>query len=443
MYNLNMNLFNIRIKVSTLVWLSGILTSAAVSLGEIGKPIRVSNEEKLKSFKNPNSCESIYYKLGEQNKVTTTLNDLQTQFKNVRLLYNENIDRQMKEPEWFQALKKMKTEINAVQLDIYSRPLKKGEQGAIMRYKYEDQPNTMQINRRTFENRPEAVNVFWMGHEFTHASNWVPPQVAECLRSSSSYGARQNSISIVNNKDKDLEDFWNHLHSFSEKKSTSGRDKLRMDDKNSDGVGGGYLEGDGTDAVTKFELLAQLDVKTGQLLIDILEGKKKFTALSKPEVEHLSDVATYISMAHPNIGDQFMTTDNRWMNGSFKWIKGLPSQMDEAFADYQGVSLAVDYINKKMKTPGEKREAALAILRSFPPELYTDEVHSLMSRVGAKKPNEDRVLRILLANPDFRSFLGCEFETKPEPKLCPLVASQKSAPTQNVLKPIKKAGSIR
>jgi hypothetical protein len=145
-----MNLFNIRIKVSTLVWLAGILTSAAVSLGEIGKPIRVSNEEKLKSFKNPNSCESIYYKLGEQNKVTTTLNDLQTQFKNVRLLYNENIDRQMKEPEWFQALKKMKTEINAVQLDIYSRPLKKGEQGAIMRYKYEDQPNTMQINRRTF-----------------------------------------------------------------------------------------------------------------------------------------------------------------------------------------------------------------------------------------------------------------------------------------------------
>lgn len=99
-------------------------------------------------------------------------------------------------------------------------------------------------------------------------------------------------------------------------------------------------------------------------------------------------------------------------------IEYLPSQMDEALADYWGVRVVTEYIKKHAQTSEQKRNAALAVLFAWPPHLYLPEAAKIMNKVGSKQTNEERVFRIILAYPEFRQLLGCGYEFRKTPLSC-------------------------
>lgn len=96
----------------------------------------------------------------------------------------------------------------------------------------------------------------------------------------------------------------------------------------------------------------------------------------------------------------------------------LPDQMGEAAADFMGTKIAVRAIKNNFKTPQERETAALALLYSFPPMLYTEEAAVLINQVGSKKTNEERMLRIVLANTEFQELMGCSFRPERTPVEC-------------------------
>jgi hypothetical protein len=99
--------------------------------------------------------------------------------------------------------------------------------------------------------------------------------------------------------------------------------------------------------------------------------------------------------------------------------KALPEQITEAVADYNGAALVVKFIKSQYKDPEAQKNAALAVLFSFPPMPHTIEAEKLLNTVGSKKLNQERALKIILANREFREIIGCEFHKKPAPIECP------------------------
>lgn len=96
----------------------------------------------------------------------------------------------------------------------------------------------------------------------------------------------------------------------------------------------------------------------------------------------------------------------------------LPPQGQEAVADYIGIKTATRLIKKYYPTPEAQREAALGILFMWKPLAWSGEAEKLINQAGSKMSNDQRVLRGLLANKEFRDVLGCEFE-----KVAPLDCS--------------------
>ncbi len=89
----------------------------------------------------------------------------------------------------------------------------------------------------------------------------------------------------------------------------------------------------------------------------------------------------------------------------------LKSQAAEAVSDYVGIISAVDFIKKNYATPEARRNAALAVMFAHPPHLWgSDADEAIMDKVGSKMTNQKRVLRGMLANSEFRSLVGCQFE---------------------------------
>jgi hypothetical protein len=86
-------------------------------------------------------------------------------------------------------------------------------------------------------------------------------------------------------------------------------------------------------------------------------------------------------------------------------------QYSEAMADTRATIATVHAIYAKYPgDPEARRQAALSILFSLKPSMYTGNQAKLMDIVGSKKLNETRVLKGILANLEFRKLLGCEFE---------------------------------
>lgn len=102
----------------------------------------------------------------------------------------------------------------------------------------------------------------------------------------------------------------------------------------------------------------------------------------------------------------------------FEKSGNAPPQIAEAVADLYATEVTTKYIKKNYKTDHDKKMAALGVLYSFPPNLFTPEAEAVMNKAGSKKTNEQRVFKILLAHPEFRKILGCEFESAKVPPYC-------------------------
>lgn len=87
---------------------------------------------------------------------------------------------------------------------------------------------------------------------------------------------------------------------------------------------------------------------------------------------------------------------------------GRQNQIPEALADYYATMAVTTYVKDNYYF--NQKEAALDVLRYFKPHLYKPEVAEVMNKVGSKKTNEERALKIVLANKDFRELIGCNFE---------------------------------
>jgi hypothetical protein len=97
----------------------------------------------------------------------------------------------------------------------------------------------------------------------------------------------------------------------------------------------------------------------------------------------------------------------------------LPPQMAEAVADYYGTRIVTKFIQKNYSGKNAKRNAALALLFSLPPQLFDKESAEIMNTAGSKKTNEERVFKLILANKEFRELIGCNLQQNPQPIECP------------------------
>ncbi len=84
-------------------------------------------------------------------------------------------------------------------------------------------------------------------------------------------------------------------------------------------------------------------------------------------------------------------------------------QVTESLADVLGTEVVVRFIEQTYSTPELRRQAAMGVLASLRPHYYDAEAAEIMNRAGSKQTNERRALRIVLANPKFRSLIGCSF----------------------------------
>ena len=84
-------------------------------------------------------------------------------------------------------------------------------------------------------------------------------------------------------------------------------------------------------------------------------------------------------------------------------------QVTESLADVLGTEVVVRFIEQTYSTPELRRQAAMGVLASLRPHYYDAEAAEIMNRAGSKQTNERRALRIVLANPKFRSLIVCSF----------------------------------
>ncbi len=199
---------------------------------------------------------------------------------------------------------------------------------------------------------PAAI-MFRMGHELSHLIDWAPEPLIDILKHKRSYGARKAKL-----------DRFGHFH-FEDMVEEVDKVILREADRNGieDLPKGGIDNGRGTELYDYFKKI-----------LEDLEFKKALHHFLKLEKSN-----------------------------------HLPEQMTEAVADAFATLLVSDFIEKKYKTASERREAALSVLFSWSPHLFSQEAQKIMNGVSSKKQNEERVFRIILAHKKFRDFLGCEF----------------------------------
>lgn len=280
--------------------------------------------------------------------------------------------------------------------------------------------------------RSPTATVTMMSHELAHSLYWVPESWRKCLNSSDSVGGRQESANISDN-------FASFRNEFTEK-------------------GLGAKSGAGTEAVEFFEELAKTGkTKVAGELVTIMDRLSKDNR--KPtaaEAQRFATIVRELYEAYPKKSlsptqelqrqreiratEQEMRTERRQGElallkerlanlkdvqrlDRMKFIdsifKAQPQQVTEAVADLAAVKAAVFHIDQNIETPEERKAAVQDLLKIFEPSLYTAEVDTLISRVGAKKTNETRIFRIFMADPKIREWLGCEM-AEPVATNCPV-----------------------
>ncbi len=343
-------------------------------------------------------------------------------------------------------------------------------QSRIIRCKYNPTSKpVMELNPDRYRERSDAANAFVMGHEYAHNLDWAPDELISCLASSESYNGRKsnqrpsaewneafreksgggytegygtNAIpfleSLIREEPKDaaaLIDLFegktltsSQLQRVNEVKSREAR-KFYYDIAYRQIFHGADLAPEQRIepfklSKTKLPFLLPLPSEQRQRIQDIKRKDPK--DLSTQDKEVLKRAESIVEELAHHYMEQGVTAFNSrggaWTKysiySSIRRLEGaMTEQITEAVADYMGVLVANQFIREKYSDPQLRREAALSVLKAFPPELYSEDADKIMSRVNSKKPFEYRALRILLANPDFRELIGCQFEG-PTPIFC-------------------------
>lgn len=275
-----------------------------------------------------------------------------------------------------------KIAVDLVGKSIFPKTYRKGEEPV------------MSIETGWFQGLDQATPIFWEAHEFSHLMQWTSPAIARCLQRS--LDTRMIDIPFSNStlsvKIREIRD-------------------------------GGFTEGLGTHLVPIFNaMVANGDTQEAELLISLLK-KEKLLLSNDPQWEALKKAI-----------ERSSRKSRRNIATIISLLKlGLPEQITESAADNIATLVAVDYIKTNYKDPEQRRKAALDILRTFRPHLYSKESAHIMNQVGAKKDNETRALKIILANPEFRELVGCQFEG-PTPRNCnePIALGAPAVPSEAV-----------
>jgi hypothetical protein len=229
-------------------------------------------------------------------------------------------------------------------------------------------PEILWGNGRRKNIRAAAANAFTMGHEAAHSLMWAPEKLIACLHSGASIGSSVGSRQF--------------LRYMSPEIIRKIKDEL--------------LKPEHKEKISEEILQEQPHMQRGQGMGE--EAVPRFEALLK---------------------------QGKYEEAEAKLLMfETPNQMYEAVADHFGMKAAVSYVSNKYPGSSEsakaaRKKAAIQILFSMAPEGYNDRASAILNKIGSKKLNEERVMRIILANKKFREMLGCEFARKPAPIECP------------------------
>ncbi len=260
-----------------------------------------------------------------------------------------------------------------VETELYANTIQ-GEPIESYRFSEYGPPTIMYGVSRLKTISSRAAAAFTMGHELAHLMDWGNKDLVSCLEKDTSIAARRTIADPFALQFIDMSELIKPIPLTEDlKKILEELDKKEAEENAKKKGGGGdtYNSGRGTSQVNSIaKLLDEGKIEEAQAALNDLE---------KTGV--------------------------------------LPDQMTEHVADAFGTLAVTDFI-KKNYPPEKRRAAALAVLFSRPPQLYVGQAADIANKIGSKQTNERRVFRILLANEEFRNFIGCEFATKPDPQSC-------------------------
>ncbi len=316
------------------------------------------------SKKSPTSCEAIYYGLFAKKETPSAerppmLATPQYTRQSVKEQLRTEIPKLSSAPEHRSPLEDWTKALKTTPLHIYDaqEAKKKGltPEGAFL-----SEGEILYGAARSKTSNP-AADAFVLGHELGHLPDWIPPQIASCLASPQSIKASESFRGKLERAyfQVDLEQEY--------RRQTEGAQKNRP----------------------------ALDAGVAEM--DFASGRG---------TENILSVETLLEEGNLSQAKRILDKNS------------VPDQIPEAAADYIGAIAVARFIQTSYPTPEKKRAAGLAVLASMPPMLYSPQAAEIMNRAGSKQTNERRVLRILLANSEFRKLIGCSFADE-APKECP------------------------
>lgn len=270
------------------------------------------------------------------------------------------------------------------------------------------------IATQGLKNAAPGAQLFVLAHESGHIMDWIHPDMRSCLMSAQSISAHDvqklpgDREVLEKLKEETLRQRKNRKKSHFEVDKGRGTElyvfarillKYQPVEKVS-----GFFEAmrspSGSDVLPFIRSVRE-------------EFKKKNV---DPVLERLWSGNSWADSLRPSASEELITIEQTFQ-ALLSGEVSLPEQFTESAADSLATATLAEYLNNSRLTASQKKSAVMSVLRAFPPELYSDAALKVMSSVGSKQPNENRMLRIFLADPNIRDAMGCRPHSKTEPAL--------------------------